>query len=119
LSYTHHRVCRNKGQARVWLEGKELSDHGIKRGMKFFRTTNVYEGVLVVTFDKKTCSFKTNGTVSGKGDKPIIDMTGKWLTEFFGKATHFTATYLSHSIYIMAGDRPYETIEFISRKGVK
>jgi len=65
-SYT---VRANKGRARIWLEGKRLTAAGFAVGARF--SPEVIEGALVLRLDP-------NGSrrVSGKGERPIIDMSG-------------------------------------------
>ena len=65
-SYT---VRANKGRARIWLEGKRLTAAGFAAGARF--SPEVIEGALVLRLNP-------NGSrkVSGKGERPIIDMSG-------------------------------------------
>jgi hypothetical protein len=63
-------VRANRGKARIWLEGKRLDGAGFAVGARF--TIDVVEGALVLRLDP-------SGTrkVSGKGERPIIDISGR------------------------------------------
>ena len=64
-----YKIGSNRGRPRIWLEGKRLTASGIGRGDRFI-THNVDEGVTIqITPDGRR-------KVSGKGDRPIIDIVG-------------------------------------------
>jgi hypothetical protein len=69
MTTQHYVVRANKGRARIWLEGKRLMVAGFAVGARF--TIDVIEGALVLRLD-------LNGSrkVSGKGERPIIDISG-------------------------------------------
>lgn len=77
----------NRGQPRLWLEGKTLTASGFTRGEKFSAFGVVVAGVpaLKLTIDgegRRTVSGKT----TPKGDHPIIDINGgDLLAPFVGK----------------------------------
>ena len=87
-----YNVCENRGSKRVWIEGKVLLDMQTKRGIKFSRTMNGESMVLVIGDE--------NGkhTVAGTPERPIIDLNGKYLNEFFGNAPKYTAVFSPKSI---------------------
>ena len=75
------KVARNRGNARVWLEKKCLSENGIKCGDRcncIFRQ----DDLLLV--------FTANGErkVAGKDDRPIIDINTAKLNDIL-TATHY------------------------------
>lgn len=69
MTTQNYVVRANKGRARIWLEGKRLTAAGFAVGDRF--TIDVIEGALVLRLDP-------NGSrkVSGKGERPIIDISG-------------------------------------------
>ncbi len=95
----NHKVGRNRGNARVWLEGKNLLSRGITCKTPFsceIRDDKIILrfGVREVTrYGKRTGV--THRRVAGTPQRPIIDMNGGWLTEFFGGATEFIVLYES------------------------
>ena len=36
-------------------------------------------------------------TIAGKSDRPILDLCGKWVSEFIGNRTHFTVEVITYS----------------------
>lgn len=62
-------VRANKGRARIWLEGKRLTAAGFAVGSRF--NIEVIEGALVLRLDASG-----SRRVSGKGERPIIDISG-------------------------------------------
>ena len=70
------RVGSNRGKPRLWLEGQWLADLGFSRGTKFTVTWEPDITLRVVPG-----RFETPHTriVSGKGDRPIIDIAGEKL----------------------------------------
>ena len=64
-----YKIGSNRGRPRIWLEGKRLTASGIGRGDRF-RTHKVEDGVnIAIDPDGRR-------KVSGKGDRPIIDIVG-------------------------------------------
>jgi len=71
-----------KGTSRIWLEGKRLVEAGFEVGTRYDRSiSNV--GIELNANPKG--KFK----VSGKGEKPIIDISGRAVTDTF--AEHISA----------------------------
>ena len=64
-----YKIGSNRGRPRIWLEGKRLTASGIGRGDRFI-THKVEDGVNI--------EINPDGRrkVSGKGDRPIIDIVG-------------------------------------------
>lgn len=73
-TYTRN-IGFNKGRPRLWLEKAILTDNGFKVGDKI---TVSIEAVGRMNIDVNP---EGNRKVSGKGDRPIIDLTGKILEE--------------------------------------
>jgi len=88
-------------RTRIWLEGKRLAAAGFKIGGKYLRAWS--DGKLVLTpctmaeFNKATITDR--GTISGKDDRPIIDIIGAKVGETF-KGTHVSVTYSKGKVTI-------------------
>jgi len=84
-----YKIGSNRGRPRIWLEGKRLTASGIGRGDRFI-THNVDEGVTIqITPDGRR-------KVSGKGDRPIIDIVGADVKHWgfdIGDEVEITYTY--------------------------
>ena len=77
-----------KGTSRIWLEGKRLVEAGFEVGTRYDRNViKAKDG-----WDHLELRVKSDGKfkVSGKGDKPIIDISGRAVTETF--AEHISAS---------------------------
>ena len=79
----------NKGQRRLWIEGQRLAALGFTKGVKLSRKM-LRDGSmeLNVVPDGWECTGKRH-LVAGTADRPIIDLSGKWVTEFMGSAERF------------------------------
>jgi hypothetical protein len=81
-------------RTRIWIEGARLVAHGFPVGSKIQKVWG--DGKLVITsvtekeFDE--LEHAARGKVSGKGEKPIIDITGVKVSETF-KGTHVAVVY--------------------------
>lgn len=87
-----HGVPRRK----VWIEGKRLTEQGFTVGTRYRRTED--GNTLTLTKDP-------DGPlkVSGKGDKPIIDISGSIIPRVFPEpATHVTVTFQDGGITLSA-----------------
>lgn len=62
----------NRGRPRIWLEGKILTEAGFRRGDQFSIRTGEY-------WLKLTKDPEGSRKVSGKAEKPIIDIMGATL----------------------------------------
>ncbi len=79
------KLGTNRGQPRLWLEGKTLVGAGFKRGDKFTEggEENPKLKMAVAADGKRTVSGKT----TPHGDHPIIDINGgDLLKAFVGKS---------------------------------
>lgn len=86
---TNHK----KPRTRIWLEGQRLKDAGFTVGTRYDRTLHGGGIVIDIAAEGK---FK----VSGKGDKPIIDITGSAVTERNFKSTHVFVEFMPKRICI-------------------
>ena len=64
------KVGTNRGKARIWLEGNELTSNGIKHGMRF-DVNPIGNGLAIM--------ISPNGKrkIAGTAARPIIDMSGR------------------------------------------
>jgi hypothetical protein len=98
-------AAKNQPRSRIWIEGKRLADAGFTVGKYFAKE---YDGgpdevVLKLTLLKDDDVLATAPCkVSGKGDKPIIDITGELVRASFGHATHVEVTFQKGKIVIRA-----------------
>lgn len=90
------KVCHNKGNARIWIEGKRLTNAGYSRGMTFTRSIDSLNN-LVLSFDHQG---KPHGRIAGTETRPIIDLCGKWVTAFMADADHYCVTLQESEITI-------------------
>jgi len=84
-----YKVGNNRGNKRIWIEGKVLSDLDLKRGDRFSRLMDS-ETINLVFEDGD----KVAHTVAGSDERPIIDLNGKYLNEFFGDSEFFVAEFI-------------------------
>jgi hypothetical protein len=108
VSFTTKLGTTRAGErTRIWIEGKRLTDAGFKVGDRFIKIWNDDERRMAIV--KATAKNLTGlrrdqiGTVSGKGEKPIIDITGARVQQVFGIFASVVATYDRHSIHIECG----------------
>ena len=96
------KVCTNKGNKRIWIEGAALSDHGFTNGRTFTRAilqaADMPRPTMVLDFTNEQDG-RTH-KVAGTADRPIIDLCGKYVTEFFDGASHYVAWFGDNSIII-------------------
>lgn len=82
-------------KTRIWIEGNRLASHGFACGLKFSRKWTPATLTLATIGEAAFAALPSSerGTVSGKGAKPIIDVTGQAVFETFGTGTHVAVTY--------------------------
>ena len=103
------KIGTNKGvpRSRVWIEGRRLAEAGFTVGALYGRVS--YQTSLTLLL--KTAADQREGVqwfkVSGKGDKPIIDITGKLVTETF-RGEKVEVTFEPGVITIRETATPYE-----------
>lgn len=87
---------RNRGKRRVWLEGKRLANEGwIAKETTYvvMRRHLGHNQRPVLTLHR---SGNGDKRVSGKGDKPIIDICTVWLEGLFGAETERLEVSITH-----------------------
>jgi hypothetical protein len=77
ISSQAYQVRANRGRPRVWIEGKRLAAAGFTRGSRFNVVVKPTNQVLLKFLIADDGSRK----VSGKGDRPIIDIVGTLLEQ--------------------------------------
>lgn len=76
------RVGSNRGKPRLWLEGQWLADLGFPRGTRFVAAFT--DAAITLTTRESDVRNFPSRTVSGKGDRPIIDIAGASLLPWVG-----------------------------------
>lgn len=90
------KIAHNRGNARIWIEGKILLENGFHRNMGFSRVfSNDDENILILGFAWP--HIKKQHSIAGTNERPIIDMNGKYLTNFFDGFTHYKAEFFKKS----------------------
>jgi len=78
----------NKGQRRLWIEGQRLTALGLTRGTRLARHMNP-GGVMTLSIIVGEPSKGPKHTIAGTIDRPILDLSGKWVTRFMGSSERF------------------------------
>jgi len=69
-----YKIGSNQGRPRIWLEGKRLVEAGYERGVRFdVVPLPLRDGGMVLAQNEDGTGKRK---VSGKGDRPIIDIVG-------------------------------------------
>ena len=91
------KVAKNRGVSRIWIEGAFLSEKGIMAGMRFNKEFESLHYSCVVDpaqADYLRLEIIEGGQhkISGTAARPIIDLNGKYLDDFFNAGcTHYSA----------------------------
>ena len=110
-------TAKTVARSRIWIEGRRLVDAGFTVGRYYVRSWFAPE-IVDTAVDDHTPTLTLELVnpndvlstdpckVSGKGDKPIIDITGEMVRRVFGSlGTHVEVTYRKGVIVIRpAGD---------------
>lgn len=99
-----YKKAFNRGNARIWIEGNILNSHGFKNGYRFIKHFTAPNELTLNIEEIFPDGIKSN-KIAGTSERPIIDMTGKWLSDFFGDAEKYTCYFDSETktITIIAG----------------
>ena len=118
------KLGNHRNGKRIWLEGTRLISSGFTRGTRYaaFYGTRYADPVVADDTPKVLVLTKTPETiehgqkfesecgrprkVSGKGDHPIIDITGKKLGEYFNGCESVQVIYNSSLITIVGIPTP-------------
>ena len=90
-------------RTRIWLEGRLLTEHGFEAGQKFLRA---WRGAALILTACDAAAFDAaahgeRGTVSGRREKPIIDLISAQFPETFS-GTHIAVTFAAGRIRVAA-----------------
>lgn len=97
-STSRTKIGPNHGtpHSKIWIEGRKLSEAGFTVGSRYDRTE--YCNAIVII---KQPDGKGKYRVSGKGDKPIIDISGAIVARKFpAPATHVSVSITKDNIVI-------------------
>lgn len=83
------KTAKNRGQDRVWLEGKKLANYGFSRGDMLKKSFSESGYTLVFTKTENPLSGQKYHRIAGTEKRPILDCNGKWVTEFFQGAEFY------------------------------
>jgi len=100
----------NRNQRRLWIEGKRLTALGLVKGVKLSRKM-LRDGSMELNVipDGWEGTGKRHA-VAGTVDRPIIDLSGKWVTEFMGG----TERFIVHPIVVNQAVTRTSTLSVIS-----
>lgn len=85
MMYAKRNVGQNRGKRRLWIEGKLLIEAGFTHGKRWDLVETTFGFKLIENPDGKR-------KVSGKPDRPIIDISGSTL-DLLPDATVFGLSY--------------------------
>ena len=91
----------NKGNRRVWIEGDFLTVNGLRRGNKLVRT--MVDGALILTpvsNDAPKAKGEKRHSIAGTASRPIIDLSGAWVSDFMDGRTHVDITIVDRVVTI-------------------
>lgn len=98
------KLGTNKGlpRSRIWIEGKRLIRSGfIAKQTEYVALFDDQTKLLILTPAEQGTVYPVRvRRVSGKGDKPIIDITGNQVVEFFNGFTAVNVYYYETFIVI-------------------
>lgn len=93
-----YKIATNKNQSRIWIEGAILTSNGFKKGDEFNKVINSKDNMIILSFGKTDEKLKFNHKIAGTDQRPIIDMNGKYLTDFFKDYSKYSATFNDKNI---------------------
>ena len=92
-----YRTAFNRGNARIWIEGDTLALNGFHHGRRFKRVMVATIGSnapkLTLQFADVRDSDKGKGKIAGTAARPIVDLNGRYVSQFLDGATHYVATF--------------------------
>lgn len=88
-------------RSRIWIEGKRLVDAGFTVGKYFSKEWHIDAALELTLLKPNDVTNDAPFKVSGKGGKPIIDITGEAVRNLFGAlGTHVDVTFAKGVITI-------------------
>jgi hypothetical protein len=94
--------ARRVPRSRIWIEGARLVRAGFAVGDRYYVVTTD-DAITLVPGVSSDPVYPTR-TVSGKGTKPIIDLTGQWIRDQFPQSDAVDVVYDAGLITIVAHD---------------
>lgn len=96
-------TARKVARSRIWLQGARLAAHGFTPG-RYFRKEWEQDRLTLTLMPEGVQAGEQSaaGKVSGKGDLPIIDVTGEQVRTTFA-GDYVTATFAPGRIVIEGG----------------
>jgi len=93
---TNLKIGVTKKGHRIWLDGKRLDRFGWAHGTAYVRHVGT---------DAITLTIEPEGglVVSGASNRPVIDLSGKWVTAWAGNAVRCDVTFTGKTITITRG----------------
>jgi len=99
------KIGSNRGNSRIWVEGKSLTEYGWVKGTQYIK--QVYVERVGAPFPEACIilgkSFQGKFKVAGGKDRPVIDLNGKYVTASFKGCEKVTVVITEASITI-SGD---------------
>lgn len=83
----------NRGERRIWVEGKRLLNAGLVKGTMLGR--NMKNGKIILNVGGE------GHRIAGGDSRPVLDLNGKWVTDFVGASTHVEITVAKNRITIV------------------
>lgn len=95
-------TARRVPASRIWIEGARLTAHGFTPGQYFAATwqPGPHPRVTLELLTPDSIVSTAPHKVSGKGSKPIIDLTGSEVRECFPNCSHVLARFAPGLIVI-------------------
>lgn len=85
------KIKDHKG-GRLWIEGGKLLRAGFEPGHEYYAF--IYDGcIIIANYDRGEPLQSQLKTVSGKGNRPIIDLCSAAIGEAFGLGSAVSVTY--------------------------
>jgi len=98
------KTAFNRGNARIWIEGDILTANGFIHGRRFKRVMVASIGsnapALTLKFADVRDTDKGKGKIAGTPARPIVDLNGRYVSEFLDGASHYMATFSDNIITI-------------------
>jgi hypothetical protein len=89
-----HGVAHRK----VWIEGRHLKEAGFSPGNRYDRRVNPQGSMVIELTPDNTGKYK----VAGKGEKPILDISGAIIPKLFPPPTTHVAVMISPSKIVIS-----------------
>ena len=88
--------CQKTGLegARVWIENRKAAEYGFVPGSVFVcEEANGKFLIKLCLLEDDDIVWGEPHTVSSKGDKSVIDLTGYWVKDIFDGYSHYSVSY--------------------------